>query len=249
MVKQTPRMHMVPPKPEQTDADDPAELQNPERQPMRDEAYARLKDAIQRLELEPGSVMSDSELARRLGMSRTPVREALALLEKDLLVSRVPNRGVVIRSLTIDEVVHVMQMREALDGMAARLAAAHISIEVLDELKNDFEEMMRSSGYTSDKHSALSKRLHIAIMRAAGNPYLESASNTLMSSFERTRQHSWRIWNASRNSERVAKRRYDEHLEIIEALRQRDPRRAEKAARKHVMTGLQDVLKAMTQQG
>jgi DNA-binding GntR family transcriptional regulator len=239
----------LPPLAQHEDADDPTALQNAGRQPMREEAYDRLKDAIQRLELEPGSVMSDSELARRLGMSRTPVREALALLEKDLLVARVPNRGVVIRSLTIDEVIHVMQMREALDGMAARLAAAHISLEVLDDLKRDFEEMMRTSATSSDQHSALSKRLHIEIMRAAGNPFLESASNSLMSSFERTRQHSWRIWNAARDSERIAKRRYDEHMEIIEALRQRDPRRAEKAARKHVMTGLQDILKAMTQRG
>lgn len=252
MARQTPRVHMVPLHHENDEAGDADDLSldaGANRQSMREEAYERLKDAIQRLELEPGSVMSDSELARRLGMSRTPVREALALLEKDLLVARVPNRGVVIRSLTIDEVIHVMQMREALDGMAARLAAAHISLEVLDELKRDFEDMMHTSGYSSEQHSALSKRLHIAITQAAGNPFLESASDTLMSSFERTRQHSWRVWNSARDAERMAKRRYDEHLEIIDALRQRDARRAERAARKHVMTGLQDVLKAMTQRG
>lgn len=249
MVKQNPRMHVVPSQTEQADADESMLSSNPGRPPMRDEAYERLKDAIQRLELEPGSAMSDSELARRLGMSRTPVREALALLEKDLLITRVPNRGVVIRSLTIDEVIHVMQMREALDGMAARLAATHISLDALDSLKSDFEAMMRSSGYSSEMHSALSKRLHTEIMKAAGNPFLERASNTLTSLFERTRQHSWRIWNAARDAEKMAKRRYDEHMEIIEALRQRDGRRAEKAARKHVMTGLRDILKAMTQQG
>lgn len=249
MVKQASRIHMVSSQSVQGTADAPISTPNLGRQPMRDEAYSRLKDAIQRLVLEPGSVMSDSDLARRLGMSRTPVREALALLEKDLLVTRVPNRGVVIRSLTIDEVIQVMQMREALDGMAARLAATRIPLEALDELKRDFEEMMRAPGYLSEKHSELSKRLHAAIMYAAGNSFLESASDMLNSSFERTRQHSWRVWNSARDAGRMAKRRYDEHMTIIDALRRRDSQRAEKAARKHVVTGLKDVLKAMTQSG
>ena len=65
---------------------------------LRQEAYERLRDAILRLELKPGRVTSDSELSRMLGMSRTPVREALTLLEGDLLVTRIPHQGVLIRS-------------------------------------------------------------------------------------------------------------------------------------------------------
>jgi DNA-binding GntR family transcriptional regulator len=245
MVSNVPKLHVLRPDADIDSEESPALHLESDRLPMRQEAYSKLKNAIQRLELEPGRVTSDSELARLLGMSRTPVREALALLERDLLVTRVPNRGVLIRNLTIEEVVHVMQMREALDGMAARLAAARMSLATLAELETDFETMMQAARHSSDEHSALSKRLHAEILMAAGNPFLESASTVLISSFERTRQHSWRIWNSSKDAEKIALRRYREHLEIIDALKRRDARRAEKAARAHVITGLQDVLKSV----
>lgn len=224
------------------------DLQQPDsgRPSLREEAYKALKEAIQKLTLEPGRITSDSELARLLGMSRTPVREALTLLERDLLVTRIPGHGVLIRSLTVDELVHVMQMREALDGMAARLAAGKFEQSRLILLEQDFEKMAAASRHSSEDHSALSTRLHTEILRAAGNPFLESASSVLMASFERTRQHSWRLWNATRNAQEIAARRYQEHMEIIAALKARDPRRAEKAARAHVVTGLKDVLKAVT---
>jgi GntR family transcriptional regulator, rspAB operon transcriptional repressor len=225
---------------------DPAIQSDGNRPSLRQAAYEKLKDAIQRLQLEPGKVTSDSELARLLGMSRTPVREALTLLERDLLVTRIPNQGVLIRSLTIDEVVHIMQMREALDGMAARLAADRIGEDLLSALESDFEGMMKASMSSSDLHSALSKRLHTEILKAAGNPFLQSASEVLTSSFDRTRQHSWRIWNSARDAQKIALRRYREHMEIIAALKARDPRRAEKAARAHVVSGLSDILKSVT---
>jgi DNA-binding GntR family transcriptional regulator len=109
-------------------------------------AYQALKQQIQNLELEPGRVTSDSELARRLGMSRTPVREAVALLERDFLVTRIPNQGVLIRELSTDEIIHILNMREALDGMAARLAVARIEEAALDRLQAAFEEAGRNEG-------------------------------------------------------------------------------------------------------
>lgn len=217
-----------------------------DRPSRREEAYAKLKEAIQQMQLEPGRVTSDSELARMLGMSRTPVREALTLLERELLVTRVPNHGVLIRTLTIDELIHVMQMREALDGMAARLAAERIAMPLLIELEDAFTAMMQGEQHSSDTHSALSKRLHSEILKAAGNPFLESASEVLMTSFERTRQHSWRVWNAARDAQKIAVRRYEEHIEIVQALKARDPRSAEKAARAHVVSGLKDLLTLLT---
>lgn len=212
----------------------------------REEAYERLKAAILGMQLEPGRVTSDSELSRILGMSRTPVREALTLLERELLVTRVPNHGVLIRTLTIDELIHVMQMREALDGMAARLAAGRMSMDLLIELENEFNAMMRAKEHSSEAHAALSKRLHSQILKAAGNPFLESASEVLTTSFERTRQHSWRVWDAARDAQKIAVRRYREHMEIVGALKARDARLAEKAARAHVVSGLKDLLVLLT---
>lgn len=213
---------------------------------LRQEAYEALKEAIQTLKLEPGLTISDSELGRMLGMSRTPVREALASLERDLLVVRIPNHGVQIRKLTIEEIIQIMQMREVLDGMAARLAAGKMDPMVLASLEADFEAMKRKSIVgSSDVHAALSRRLHMAIIEAAGNPFLESASSALMGSFQRIRHRSWQLWNASRNTEKISLRRYAEHMRIIAALKAGDGRAAEKYARIHMVSALRDVLKSV----
>lgn len=209
-------------------------------------AYDALKQQIQTLELEPGRVTSDSELARRLGMSRTPVREALTLLERDLLVTRIPNQGVIVREITTDEVVHLLNMREALDGMAARLAVARIEDKVLDDLQHAFEEAAgMKGGLRPQRHAALSSELHATIIGATGNPFLKSTSQTLRGAFERSRQHGWRTWSRAEDADKISDSRYAEHLAIITALRRRDPDAAEIAARAHVTNALRDILKVL----
>lgn len=211
------------------------------------EAYERLKDAIVRLELKPGDVTTDSELSRVLGMSRTPVREAVTLLERERLVQRMPNQGgVLIRELSMDDIVHILHMREAMDGLAARLAVDKIDPKLLAGIESDFKAMHELSHQeTANTHIVLSHRLHGMILEAAANPFLAATSKELSGLFERMRNYNWRIWNASKNSVRIAERRYREHLEIIAALKARDPRRAEKAARAHIHSALDDMLKSM----
>lgn len=213
---------------------------------LRQQAYELLKGAILRLELKPGSVTTDSELSRKLSMSRTPVREAVTLLERDHLVTRIPNQGVLIRELSMDDIVHILQMREAMDGLAARLAVASIDIAALVGIENEFKAMKELSTAAASKvHASLSQRLHSMILDAAGNPFLTVTSRELSSLFDRTRNYNWHIWGASKNAERIAQRRYSEHMEIIAAIKARDARRAEKAARAHIVSGLDDVLRSM----
>ncbi|MBS0222746.1 MAG: GntR family transcriptional regulator [Proteobacteria bacterium] len=213
---------------------------------LRTVAYEALRQQIQALDLEPGFVTSDSELARRLGMSRTPVREALTLLERDFLVTRIPNHGVRIREITTDEIVHILNMREALDGMAAHLAATRIDDKVLDHFQRAFEEAAAQDGGIQPKqHARLSQELHSTIIVATGNPFLQSTSQTLRGIFERSRQHGWRTWNRTADARSISDNRYAEHLAIIAALRRRDPEAAEAAARVHVTNGLRDILKAL----
>lgn len=218
---------------------------NEETRSLRLVAYEALRQQIQNLELEPGSVTSDSELARRLGMSRTPVREALALLERDFLVKRSPNQGVLIRELSTDEIVHLLNMREALDGMAARLAVRRMDEAELERLQRAFEEARLgadSDGIHPKRHAELSRELHSAIIKATQNPFLESTSETLIGAFERSRQHGWRVWTRSADVKAISARRYEEHLAIIAAIRRRDPDAAEAAARAHVANALRDTL-------
>ena len=176
---------------------------------LRQHAYELLREAILQLELKPGRVTSDSELSRLLGMSRTPVREALTLLERDHLVKRIPNQGVLIRELSMDDIVHILQMREAMDGMAARLAVDKIDPKTLLAIESDFKAMRElSTEAAAAVHVTLSRRLHSAILDAAANPFLTATSGELRSAFERTRNYNWRIWNASKNSARIAERRF-----------------------------------------
>jgi DNA-binding GntR family transcriptional regulator len=158
-------------------------------------------------------------------------------------VTRIPNQGVLIRELSTDEIVHILNMREALDGMAARLAVARMEERELDRLQAAFEEAgSRKGGLQPQRHAALSRELHSVIIASTGNPFLESASATLRGAFERSRQHGWRTWSRATDAESISERRYAEHLAIIAAIRSRDPDAAETAARAHVSNALRDTL-------
>jgi DNA-binding FadR family transcriptional regulator len=137
-------------------------------------------------------------------------------------------------------------MREALDGMAARLAVRRIEDRLLDQLQGAFEEAAgQEGGLKPQRHALLSRDLHSAIIAATGNPFLESTSQTLRGAFERSRQHGWRTWSRAADADEISASRYREHLAIIEALRRRDPDAAELAARVHVTNALQDILKLL----
>ena len=206
-------------------------------------AYEELRKLISDLALEPGVVTSDSALARRLNISRTPIREAVGLLERDQLVSRIPNQGVLIRPVSANEFLHLAQMREMIDGLAARLAATRIEEATLDILESDFLKLAkRQKKMDLAVHSELSRKLHGAIVAASGNPYLQDTWSRLTILFDRARKISWRYWGDSSDQPAIEERRYKEHLEIIAALRKHDPDLAEEAARSHLSNSARDSL-------
>ena len=99
------------------------------------DAYERLLNAIDSGELAPGSRLLEAQLAERLGVSRTPVREALRRLEAQGLVTHEPHRGVVVAELDYDQLGELYAVREVLEGTAARLAARHASPEEVEVLR------------------------------------------------------------------------------------------------------------------
>ena len=206
-------------------------------------AYEEIRKLISELALEPGLVTSDSALARRLNISRTPIREAIGLLERDHLVARIPNQGILIRPVSTNEFIHVAQMREIMDGLAARLAATRIDSRTLDILEADFVKLGRGRKKMDvTSHSELSRKLHGAIISATGNPYLQDTWSSLTVVFDRARKMSWRSWSDSPEQAAIEERRYQEHLDIIAALRKRDPETAERAARLHLSNSVRDSL-------
>ena len=147
-----------------------------------DFVYGTLRAAIRNQELKPGDRLREVELAERLGVSRTPVREALKRLEADGLTQVAPPRGFVVTELTHRRVMELYAMREILAGVAARFAAEQASPMEIQTL----QELATQQGTARDATAAarLNDRLREAITSAAHNEFLTRATNSLNDALE-----------------------------------------------------------------
>ncbi|TYC64123.1 GntR family transcriptional regulator [Stappia sp. BW2] len=187
--------------------------------------YRQLLDEVRDGRLNPGDRLRETEIAERLGVSRTPVREAIRLLETDGIVAHVPRLGATIRSLDYAEVMELYEMRAVLEGTAARLAARAASEIEIDELFDMNRELERLG---SDPEAfVLNRQFHAALLDAAKNRFLSWSMNSL--------QKSLMILGPTTLTEPDrAEKAVEEHFGILEALRVRDGKLAEAAMRAHI---------------
>src|SRR5438105_12564003 len=139
--------------------------------------YAELRDAIRSRVLLPGERLREAAIADQLGVSRTPVREALKRLEADGLVAFNQPRGLVVNELTQAQMLELYAMREVLEGAAARFAGEQASLLEIDALKRLLANQLAAK--TPGEAAAANRRLHDTIARAAHNDYLLRAMNVL----------------------------------------------------------------------
>jgi DNA-binding GntR family transcriptional regulator len=193
--------------------------------PQGNTAYRRLLEEISRGDLPPGARLRETELAARLGISRTPVREAIRLLEADGLVTHLPRQGATIRVLDYPEVMELYEMRAVLEGTAARLAARVASELELEELAALNAEMARAT----DPHAAytLNRQFHMTLLDAAKNRYLVKSVNALQKTLLIIGPTT--LADAERATGAV-----QEHDQVLAALKARDGAGAETAMRAHV---------------
>jgi DNA-binding GntR family transcriptional regulator len=137
----------------------------------------RLRNAILRGDLRPGQKLDQSELAEALGVSRSPIREALRTLSAEGLVEVIPHRGAIVAELSADELEEILILRGVLEGMAARLAVPKMDDERVKALQVVFEEMNRT--IDPDRWVELNHRFHQTIYQAANRPRLLSLINNL----------------------------------------------------------------------
>jgi len=136
-------------------------------------AYAVLREAIVTNALAPGTRLRADDLAKRLGVSKTPVREALRKLQAEELIAVQPGNGLSVKVLSEKELFEIYYIREALEGMAARLAAESASQIELANLRYILNEVEKAhAGGDLDKLRALTGEFHLAIFRAAHNERL-----------------------------------------------------------------------------
>ena len=195
---------------------------------LADTVYGALRQAILEREFDPGEPLTEGELCRRFRVSRTPVREALAKLERDHLVRVVPKKGAFVRTLSHDEIRDLYEVREALEALAVRLAAPRLAREDLEDFEARFRELRARGprlGYTEVR--PLVEEFHRFLLKRAENAALAQV-------LEQMREQVRAVWTMSIVAPRRVKALVGEHLAIIDALKRGDTRRAERLMTLHI---------------
>jgi DNA-binding GntR family transcriptional regulator len=190
-----------------------------------DFVYESLRDAISDGRIAGGERVREEEVARNLGVSRTPVREALQRLQQRGILVLGAGRGLVVAQLSQQQVIELYAMREILEGSAARFAATHATAAEIDILYQLQEELRTAEGAA---HVSLNRRFHQAIYEAAHNRYLMQTLDSLLDSFALLRSSTLRVPHRQRDSD-------EERRRIIAAIEKHDPDLAEREAREHIM--------------
>ncbi|MCR4430375.1 MAG: GntR family transcriptional regulator [Tepidanaerobacteraceae bacterium] len=195
---------------------------------LRTRIYNQLKNAILNGVYKPGESLIELKVAKELGVSRTPVREAIRQLELEGLVSSIPNKGVVVEGVTEQDVEDIYTIRKMIEGLAARWAAEKITDEQLKEMKDvlDLMEFYTEKGEI-DKVSELDTQFHDIIFRACNSRPLESVLTNFHHFIQRARLVSIKSTGRAPVS-------LEEHRNIYNALASHDPDAAEKAMVSHV---------------
>lgn len=196
--------------------------------PSSERVYRRMKEMIISGELPPHTRLVELQFAAEFGVSRTPVREALKRLMADKLVHADPVRGLVVHEPEPHEIQDVYLVREALEGLATRLAAQRIRPEELQRLRAILDSMHDGlkSGRTDIVVNA-NMAFHDVIYRAAGNATLQRLVRDL-SDF--VRRFSTEAFSSGPRVSTV----FDEHEAILKALEEHDPDAAEAASTRHL---------------
>jgi DNA-binding GntR family transcriptional regulator len=201
---------------------------------MRERIHERLRTAILAGEIAAGTPMIEAEVAERLGASRTPVREALRRLEAEGLLEPRGGRGTVVRSVSLDEVNCVFEIREALEPLAARRAARRAQAEDVARLREIVERMREAIGDPAamEKHDTA---FHDAILRLADGDRLKRMLTDLREELIVWRFRS--LASGARRAETVA-----EHARIVDAIEAGDETAASSASVDHVRRSREAVL-------
>ncbi len=199
---------------------------------LRDQAYALLKDAIastdiygQREEFR----LDERQLTEALGVSRTPVREALQILEQEGFLRTVPRRGIFIVRKSKRQIIEMIQMWAALESMSARLATLHAPDAEIQKLRHLFDEFLNSPPSEHiGEYSEANIAFHQMIIRLGGSQLIDDATRNLFI-------HVRAIRKATISQDDRAARSIIDHLRIIEAIERRDTELAERLTREHTL--------------
>lgn len=207
--------------------------------PLRDVVFNTLREAILRGNLKPGERLMELQLADMLGVSRTPIREAIRMLEQEGLAITIPRRGAEVAKISLKDMEDFLEIRETLDELAAQLACRRITAEQLERLKEaklQFEESTKSVDVK--KIADADVAFHDVIYEATCNPKLVAQLNNLREQIFRYRVEY--IKDTKNHPKLIA-----EHQKIYDAIVKRDEGAAKDATNVHVTNQAVAVKKAI----
>jgi len=211
---------------------------------LQSRVFIQLRNDILNGRYQPGESLIETRLSEELGVSRTPVREALRQLELEGLVQSIPNKGVIVKRISSQDIKDIYTIRMLIEGLAARWATEKITQEELDELKEavELEEFYTLKNDTNHLLQ-FDSRFHDAIFKAC-------KSKPLMHTLSSFHHYVQKARNVSLGSPGRAKLVLEEHKAILQAIMEHDAERAERLTTEHIRNASINLLKQrITEEG
>ncbi len=210
-----------------------------DRRPLHEEVIDRLRDRIVQGDLAPGARLNERVLCEQLGISRTPLREAIKMLATEGLVELLPNRGAIVTPLKAENIADTLAVMGQLESLAGELACANASDAQIAEIRAlHFEMLAHHARGDLAGYFKFNQQIHLALIEASGNPVLINTYRQLNANVKRARYMA----NLSRERWDAAVR---EHDEIMTALTSRDAERLKRLLADHLAHKLTSVMAAM----
>lgn len=211
----------------------------PRRPSLRATAYEEIQRRINTLAFKPGSILNEAHLAQLLGLGRMPVREALSQLDVEGLVEVIPRKGVMVRPVSLNEVLEIIDVRLLLETRGAGLAAEKATRAELDRMASLLEESQRLIGpHDLEGSMNIDRRFHSLIAHATRNATLADMLRGLHNKL-------LRFWFLSLAEHQHLQRIHDEHVAIYEAIARGDAPAAEQAMLSHIEAFRANIIRAL----
>lgn len=210
-------------------------------QPLRDVIFETLRKAIITGEIKPGERLMEVAIAEQMGVSRTPVREAIRRLEAEGLVTMVPRKGTHVSELSSKDIIDVLEVRGALDKLATGLAAKRIKPQQLRALESIHKQYI-AFVEKENIEGAVRKDIefHDAIYAASGNSRLIGVLSTF-------KEHIYRFRVIYLRDMDIAEHVEQEHRQILDALKEGNEQLAAELAEKHIKSQMESIVEALSQ--
>lgn len=210
-------------------------------QPLRDVIFETLRKAIISGDIKPGERLMEVSLAEQMGVSRTPVREAIRRLEAEGLVTMVPRKGTHVSELSSKDIIDVLEVRGVLDKLATKLAAKRIQpqqIRALESIHKQFVSCIEKENFENAVRKDI--EFHDAIYAASGNSRLIGVLASL-------REHIFRFRVLYLRDLNIAEHVEQEHQQILDALKEGNAELASELSEKHIRNQMDSIIEALNQ--